>query len=160
MNHDVRHHDGFLQVHDSVTASGQPRSWLRRWFMTNALLSGIFALAWLVLRSGSKPSRFTYPCQQAAFGTAAAAFGVPLVATLISARRGLVAALATRTGRLVAAFGLVVTLSFGAWAFTRGSGRIRRRPPSPTSRRLSRRCLRSRDCPRAQRSALPGGSTI
>ncbi|MFQ5502414.1 MAG: DUF362 domain-containing protein [Phycisphaerae bacterium] len=119
MNHVSRHHNGFLRVPDSVTAPGQPRSCLRRWFMTNALLSGTFALVWLVLRSGSKPSRFTYPCQQAAFGTAAAAFGVPLVATLISARRGLIAALSTRTGRLVATFGLVVTLSFGAWAFTR-----------------------------------------
>ncbi|MFQ5410996.1 MAG: DUF362 domain-containing protein [Phycisphaerae bacterium] len=120
MNHHARHPDGFMQARgDSGAASGQPYSWMRRWFMTNALLSGAFALAWLVLRSGSKPSRFAYPCQQAAFGTAAAAFGVPLVSALISARRRLSLALASRGGRLLAAGGLIVTLGFGAWAFNR-----------------------------------------
>ena len=53
--------------------------WLTRWLFANSILAGIFALTWLVLRSGSKPSRFAYPCQQAALSTATLAFGVPVV---------------------------------------------------------------------------------
>lgn len=94
------------------------RGWLRRWFMWNAMLSGVFALLWLLLRSGTKPSRFAYPCQQAAFGTATAAFGVPAVAALLSARHRLAAAFSTRVGRVCASAGLVATLAFGAWAHT------------------------------------------
>ncbi|MFQ5424392.1 MAG: DUF362 domain-containing protein [Phycisphaerae bacterium] len=94
------------------------RHWLARWFWTNSIISGGFALLWLLLRSGSKPSRFAYPCQQAAFGTATAAFGVPLVAMLLATRRGIVTALGTRPGRILAACGLVGTLVFGAWAYS------------------------------------------
>ncbi|MGB2985710.1 MAG: DUF362 domain-containing protein [Phycisphaerae bacterium] len=50
------------------------------------LTSGVLALLWLLLRSGSKPSRLAYPCQQAAVGTAAAAFGAPVVAALLVLR--------------------------------------------------------------------------
>ena len=39
---------------------------LKRWFVGNILLAGFFALLWLLLRSGTKPSRLAYPCQQAA----------------------------------------------------------------------------------------------
>ncbi len=98
--------------------AGKIRRWMRRWFLFNAMISGFFALLWLVLRTGRKPSRFAYPCQQAAFGTAAAAFGVPLAATVLSARRRLAWAFATRPGRLGAMLGLVGTLAFGAWALS------------------------------------------
>ena len=47
---------------------------------------GLAALSWLLFRSGSRPSRLAYPCQQAAFGTAAAAFGVPLTGALLTCR--------------------------------------------------------------------------
>ena len=63
-------------------ASDAPRSShtrLHRFFLTNTFLAGVFALAWLILRSGPKPSRFAYPCQQAALSTASLAFGVPVV---------------------------------------------------------------------------------
>ncbi len=49
-----------------------------------ALASGVLALLWLILRSGTKPTRLTYPCQQAALGTASAAFGLPAVAVIAS----------------------------------------------------------------------------
>lgn len=90
------------------------RFW-RRWLLANSLVSGVLALAWLVLRSGSKPSRFTYPCQQAAFCTAWLALGGPLVGTVIAARSRLVAALRTRAG-LVAAAGVLFAVS-GTWAY-------------------------------------------
>ncbi|MCP4248713.1 MAG: DUF362 domain-containing protein, partial [bacterium] len=60
-----------------------------RWFATNTIISGTLALIWLLLRSGSKPSRFTYPCQQAAISTATLAFGGPVVAAIIAGRRHL-----------------------------------------------------------------------
>ena len=71
-------------------ASDAPRSmrkFLHRFFFTNTFLAGVFALAWLILRSGPKPSRFAYPCQQAALSTASLAFGVPVVSALVGARR-------------------------------------------------------------------------
>ncbi|MFQ5805652.1 MAG: DUF362 domain-containing protein [Phycisphaerae bacterium] len=90
-------------------------SFWRRWFLANALISGVFALAWLLLRSGTKPSRFAYPCQQAAFSAATLAFGGPLVAAVVAARRRLVAGLRTRTGIALATLGLFVTT--GIWGY-------------------------------------------
>ena len=52
-------------------AHGRIKTFLTRWFLVNSILSGILALSWLLLRSGGKPSRLAYPCQQAAFATAA-----------------------------------------------------------------------------------------
>jgi hypothetical protein len=89
---------------------------LTRWLLANSILAGILALIWLVLRSGSKPSRFAYPCQQAALSAATLAFGVPVVSAILGARRWLVAGLSTRTGVAVAAAGLVGAV--GMWAYS------------------------------------------
>jgi hypothetical protein len=51
------------------------------------IVTGALALAWLLFRSGAKPSRMVYPCQQAAIGTASLVFGAPLVAALLFTRR-------------------------------------------------------------------------
>ena len=91
-----------------------PHFW-RRWLVINSLVSGLFALLWVLLRSGSKPSRFAYPCQQAALSTATLAFGGPLVAGLIAARRKVVAGLRTRTGIAVAALGFAA--ASGMWGY-------------------------------------------
>lgn len=90
---------------------GRIRTFLTRWFLVNSVISGILALCWLLLRSGRKPSRLAYPCQQAAFATAAAAFGAPLVAAVMIARRRLF----TPKGLAIAAAGLLV--SFGLWSY-------------------------------------------
>jgi len=90
---------------------GAVKSFLVRWFMFHSVLSGILALCWLLLRSGGKPSRLAYPCQQAAFATAAAAFGAPVVATVMAARRRLL----TPQGAAIAVAGLLVT--FGLWSY-------------------------------------------
>ena len=87
----------------------------RRWLLANSLISGVLALCWLLLRSGPKPSRLAYPCQQAAFSAASLAFGAPLVAALIVARRRVAAGLCTPAGVAVAATGLLVTL--GVWGY-------------------------------------------
>ncbi|MFH1749068.1 MAG: DUF362 domain-containing protein [Planctomycetota bacterium] len=99
----------------TATAVPVAHSFWRRWILANSLLSGCLALGWLLLRSGTKPNRLTYPCQQAAFSTASLAFGVPLVASLIAARRQLVTRLRTRAGLIVAALGLFVTLGVSGY---------------------------------------------
>ncbi|MEW6743808.1 MAG: DUF362 domain-containing protein [Planctomycetota bacterium] len=104
--------------------------WGRAWTTTFTLLSGLFALLWLLLRSGSKPSRFVYPCQQAAFTTASLAFGAPLVAALIAARRKLASKLRTRGGMAVVV--LAILTCAGAWyLLTRGDVYAGPRPDPP-----------------------------
>ena len=73
--------------HGGAHSRGPIKGLLRRFFLTNTFLAGVFALAWLILRSGPKPSRFAYPCQQAAVSAASLAFGVPVVSFLVAARR-------------------------------------------------------------------------
>ena len=53
------------------------------------MIVGLGALAWLIFRTGAKPTRFGYPCQQSAFAAAAAAFGAPAVAALVAGRTAL-----------------------------------------------------------------------
>jgi len=90
--------------------------WARIWAVTWAMTSGFLSLLWLVLRSGFKPSRFAYPCQQAAFSAAWLAFGGPLVATMIAARRRLGVGLRTPVGATLAIIGLLAT--GGIWGYT------------------------------------------
>ncbi|MEM2057229.1 MAG: DUF362 domain-containing protein [Thermoproteota archaeon] len=44
---------------------------LIRWFMHHPLLLGLLSLAWLIMRSGTRPHRLTYPCQRAALAYSA-----------------------------------------------------------------------------------------
>jgi len=91
-----------VQVRSPATKT----NWLRSWVLINATLSGALALVWLILRSGAKPSRLAYPCQQAALGTATAALGAPLVAAALTFRKRLLLLLSTPVGR--AAMGTLV----------------------------------------------------
>jgi hypothetical protein len=93
----------------SVDSSDQPR-W-KHWLNRHSWIAGAAALLWLIYRSGTKPSRFAYPCQQAAFSTAALVFGVPVVATIVALR----ARLFTPRGLVMALAGLATT--FGVWAY-------------------------------------------
>ncbi len=104
-----------LRAHAPAHPDGERRSFWRRWLLANSLISGCFAMAWLLLRSGTKPSRFAYPCQQAALSTATLALGGPLVAMLVAARRRVLAALRTRVGLASAA--LCLFIASGTWAY-------------------------------------------
>lgn len=86
-----------------------PGGLLRRWFLGNSLVAGVFALVWLVLRSGPKPSRLAYPCQQASLSAATLALGAPLVSAIVAARRRLVDGLRTPGG----AAAVIVTVAVG-----------------------------------------------
>ncbi len=44
--------------HRHMRADRGQSYWLTRWLFANSILGGILALTWLILRSGSKPSRF------------------------------------------------------------------------------------------------------
>lgn len=90
------------------------RSFLGRWFVTNTLLSGFFAICWLLFRSGPRPSRLVYPCQQAAVSTAVLAFGAPFVAGVLVARRKM-SQMRSTVGISAALLGLVAT--FGVWGY-------------------------------------------
>jgi len=69
----------------------------------------------LLLRSGTRPSRLAYPCQQAAATTASLAFGAPLVGALIAARCFAGRLIRNRRVLATAAVGLFVTI--GLWGF-------------------------------------------
>src|SRR3989304_4972442 len=56
------------------------------WRRFDVLLMGCAALLWLILRSGPKPTRLSYPCQQSAFGLGAGVFGAPFVAAVVHGR--------------------------------------------------------------------------
>lgn len=96
---------------------------LGRWFLANSLLSGLFALLWLIFRSGTKPSRLTYPCQRAAISTAALAFGVPIVAAVIAARQRILVWTRTPAAVGAAALGLVLTASLAIYLSQAGEYR-------------------------------------
>jgi hypothetical protein len=91
--------------------SSVPGGLLRRWFLGNSLVAGIFALAWLVVRSGPKPSRLAYPCQQASLSAATLALGAPLVAAIIATRRHLAAGLRTPFGAAAAVVAVIAGLA-------------------------------------------------
>jgi len=97
------------------TLEPRTRFFLKRWFIGNIFLAGLFALLWLLLRSGTRPSRLAYPCQQAAATTASLAFGAPLVAALIAARCLAGRLIRNRRVLVMAAVGLFVTI--GLWGF-------------------------------------------
>jgi len=86
---------------------------------------------WLLLRSGPKPSRFAYPCQQVAFSLAAAAFGAPLVATALSLRYQLIAALSTSVGRVTAGgLGVLLMIVLAIASIEPGTNVTMLTPPS------------------------------
>jgi len=105
-----------------------PQSWrhLNRLYW---LLAGILALAWLLLRSGPKPSRLAYPCQQAAFSTAALVFGATVVAGVVALRRRLSARWLTPAGLLLGSVGLIAAA--GTWGYLQRSAAYEGPLPDP-----------------------------
>lgn len=77
------------------------------------MVAGLLAIIWLILRSGPKPSRLAYPCQQAAFSAASMAFAAPLISAMVAARRGLVQGMRTPAAVAASLLGLLITL--GMW---------------------------------------------
>jgi len=110
---DTTGNGGLAMVHHGSVWK-PPQSW-RRLNRLYWLLAGILALAWLLLRSGPKPSRLAYPCQQAAFSTAALVFGATVVAGVVALRRRLSARWLTPAGLLLGSVGLIAAA--GTWGY-------------------------------------------
>ena len=87
----------------------------RNWILVASPLAGLAALIWIVIRSGAKPSRLTYPCQRAALSTAWVAFAAPAIAGLVLLRRRLRVGLFSAAGLVFAAVGAVA--AFGLWGY-------------------------------------------
>lgn len=109
--------------HPHARAPRRPErgSWRRtfeRWLLANSLLAGLFALLWLILRSGGRPSRLAYPCQRAALATATLALGAPAVAGLVALRRRLLAAARAPVvaWKIGATVGLALFAGLVAWS--------------------------------------------
>ena len=139
--HDERRHS-----RDGGLAGAAGWGFLTRWFFTNATIGGILALLWLILRSGSKPSRFAYPCQQAALSAATLAFGVPGVSALLSGRRRLASARSRPAGLAVGAIGLVCVT--GLWVYFAGVDAYEGPVLDPPADYLAR-VYHVTDCPQA-----------
>jgi len=88
----------------------KPPEFLRRWYRLYVIAAGILALAWLLFRSGTKPSRIVYPCQQAALSTAATAFGLTLVGAIVAIRRRLSVRWLTPVGIVLGGLGLMAVV--------------------------------------------------
>lgn len=86
------------------------------------LLAGVAALLWLLLRTGAKPHRAAYPCQQAAASVATLAFGGTVVSGLLLLRRKV-----PRSWRAWGAAALAFTGLTAAW------GTWRSVAPAPAS---------------------------
>ncbi len=66
-------------MHDALAIPSRHRT--RRHAKKGIIMLGIASLLWLLFRTGSKPSRIAYPCQQAALANSLAAF--PLLAAIL-----------------------------------------------------------------------------
>jgi hypothetical protein len=98
--HDQDHHCPRHGVGGETSTCGS-RRFLTRWLVGNSTAAGVFALLWIVFRSGPKPSRLAYPCQQAALASAGLALGAPLAAAVVAAWGGLVSSM-RRPARVIA----------------------------------------------------------
>lgn len=92
-----------------------PAGFLRRWFLTNSALAGLLALVWLVLRSGPKPSRLAYPCQQASLSAATLALGAPIASAIVAARKQIATGLRTPAGAAIAVVSILIGLAVSGY---------------------------------------------
>jgi hypothetical protein len=85
---------------------GCSRSFWRRFARNNTILVAVAGLFWVLLRSGPRPSRLAYPCQQAALGAASLGLGIPLVSAVVTLWQGLRQGLRVRAGVVLAVAGI------------------------------------------------------
>jgi hypothetical protein len=87
---------------------------VRRFFSHNFVWLGISSIAWLLFRSGTRPSRLRYPCQQAAMSTSSVFLGSFALPGLARGLKRLWPGMPTlRRSYLVAAAALAVALAAG-----------------------------------------------
>jgi len=107
-------------------------------------VAGMLSLGWLLMRTGLRPSRFVYPCQQAALSTAVVTVVAPLAAVLVAARRWTAAGVLA--GATVAAVALGVVTALASWGHAvsdRDRGIAKFEPPADHRSRV----FHVTDCP-------------
>jgi hypothetical protein len=125
MNDDIRHmvrggkHSGSsagTKIHHQPASPGSHRDRASWWYRLGYVVLGLASLAWLGLRSGLRPSRMIYPCQQVAatqglgfLAYVASAIASTRVYHLLRRRQGL-----RRAFLAVAGLALLVPLQGGA----------------------------------------------
>lgn len=114
--------------HDDRSGRVLQPGWIRSWTFIWSVASGVLALLWLVFRSGTKPSRLAYPCQQAAVG---AAFGLPFVAVVISLRGHLLSVLRSGVGRITLGGLVALCTVMAAVAASERDSNVVMLPPPP-----------------------------
>jgi hypothetical protein len=123
------------------TCKNPSRRFHRRWLAGGSLLTGLLALCWVVLRSSTKPSRLSYPCQRAALSTVGITLGLPAVAAALAVRRRISASLRTPVGVAVvisvAVLAVAVLTSFPRADQYRYMGPILSAPPDYRARVFS-----------------------
>lgn len=135
------------------------RAKLKAVLLCNVYVLGIVSLVWLIVRSGRKPSRLSYPCQQAALLNTSVLFGGSVMPVAVRLG-GLARARATgrempRAPRLVrVAEAAALLLLAGLLAFTLLGG-----PGVPGTTPEMRAAAATLDLPEL-RSASPGASDI
>ncbi len=101
--------------HDSSDGADPQGGLLRRVdprpLLAHPRVFGIVSLVWLLMRSGLRPSRVAYPCQQAALSTALVTVVAPLLAVLVAVRRRVTARTVTAGGVAAVALGLLAALT-------------------------------------------------
>jgi hypothetical protein len=96
----------------------------RRRYEPHAVILGLVSLGWLILRTGRKPDRFAYPCQQTALGNVSLLLGLPLAHSLQKALtrsprpRAVLVTAALATAVLITAVGLSDFAPMDLLAFT------------------------------------------
>jgi len=125
----MKHNSTEKTCHHQKTGQMQIPLWYGVWFRIWMIVSGFLAITWLILRSGTKPSRFAYPCQRAALTSATAAFGLPLTALYLQIRQRWARTNITPVIVGLCITGLILTLSSGAYFLN--SGQYRGPKPLP-----------------------------
>jgi hypothetical protein len=117
---------------EAMSSSRIPASrFITRWLVGNSTIAGVFALLWLLLRSGTRPSRLAYPCQQAALASAGLALSAPLIATIVAARRGLTSSMRRPTRVVAAILGVLAIVTVWGHVERVDANQARRlQPPS------------------------------
>jgi hypothetical protein len=133
---------------DADRQSGLLRRADPRRLLTHPHVAGFLSLGWLLMRTGLRPSRLSYPCQQAALSTAFVLVVAPLVAVLVAMRRRARAGVFTGIGVAALAFGVLTALaSWGHGVPDQGRGIAKLQPPAEHRSQVYRvtNCPRERD---------------
>lgn len=102
-----------------------------RRLLAHPTVAGVLSLGWLLLRTGFKPSRLVYPCQQVALSTAFLTVVAPVVAVFLAARRRAAAGALTGIGVAAVAFAVLTALaSWGHGVSERDHGIAKFEPPA------------------------------